>query len=95
MSDTTPDQPMTNADRQFSTRIAKGRAKQAVREAEMREKIVLAEVSVLDDRRIRSAQRTMGRRRRHRRRGCSQSQHPDTVAMLNWASHPSTRPSCN
>ena len=44
MSDTTPDQPMTNADRQSLIRIAKGRAKQAVREAEMREKIVLAEV---------------------------------------------------
>ena len=36
--------PMTNADRQALIRIAKARAKQAEREAEMREKIVIVEV---------------------------------------------------
>ena len=44
MTDTTPNQPMTNADRQSLIRIVKARAKQAEREAEMREKIVYAEV---------------------------------------------------
>ena len=41
MTDTNP---MTNADRQALIRIVKARAKQAEREAEMREKIVIVEV---------------------------------------------------
>lgn len=44
MTDTTPDPTMTNADRQALIRIVKARAKQAEREAEMREKIVYADV---------------------------------------------------
>jgi hypothetical protein len=44
MTGATPDQPMTNADRQSLIRIAKGRAKQAEREAEMQEKILIVEV---------------------------------------------------
>ena len=44
MTDRNPDQQMTNADRQSLIRVARGRARQAEREADMREKTLLAEV---------------------------------------------------
>ena len=87
MTDTTPDQPMTNADRQALDCIAKGRAKQAEREAETQEKILIVEVLDLMTAEYAARDELWSDAVAIGRRGGSQSQHPDPAAVRR-AGHP-------